>query len=319
MWGPRFRMALFSIGQNEKRFTQSKMRIAEHLRHHLTERCGSPRFAVMPAHAGLRRSIAIHGVLFFIGQGALLLAVTLAYRMGWQRFALFLGISAAFHGLMTSLLFFRWADFQVEESGALLPWVNLPNTLTFGRLSSIPTMLFLIIQASLYPIVPVILPFMCLVFATDFIDGLVARKRHQVTFVGRYLDSSSDYLMIVAVSIIFYYYSLVPLWFFILILCRLVLFALGMVLLALREGKAYPLSTFLGKASIFSLMVLYVLKIAGLFGVPWIGNDRVVQYIEYAVALIVVASLVDKAIFLRRIFARSSGRQRRNPPAGRSA
>jgi len=192
---------------------------------------------------------------------------------------------------------FSLGGFSRRESGALLPRVNLPNTLTFGRLSSIPTMLFLIIQASLYPIMPVILPFMCLVFATDFIDGTVARKRNQITFVGRYLDSSSDYLMIVAVSIIFYYYSLVPLWFFILILCRLVLFSLGMVLLALREGKAYPLSTFLGKASIFALMVLYVMKIAGLFGVPWIGNDIVVRCFEYAVALIVVASLVDKAIF----------------------
>jgi len=290
-----------------------------HSRNHLTERCGSHRFAVMPAHSRLQRSIALHGALFFIGQGVLLLVVTLAYRMGWQRFALFLGISAVYHGLMTSLLFFHWADFHVEESGALLPRVNLPNTLTFGRLSSIPTMLFLIIQASLYPIVPVILPFMCLVFATDFIDGMVARKRNQITFVGRYLDSSSDYLMIIAVSIIFYYYSLVPLWFFILILCRLVLFALGMVLLALRAGKAYPLSTFLGKASIFALMVLYVMKIAGLFGVPWIGNDRVVQYVEYAVVLIVVISLVDKAIFLKQMFAKSSGRQRGNPPAQRSA
>jgi phosphatidylglycerophosphate synthase len=273
----------------------------------------------MPAHSGLRKSIAIHGVLFFVGQGGLLLAVTLAYRMGWHRFVLFLAISAAFHGLMTSLLFFRWADFHVEESGALLPRVNLPNTLTFGRLSSIPTMMYLIIQASLYPIMPVILPFMCLVFATDFIDGIIARRRGQITFVGRYLDSSSDYLMIIAVSIILYYYSLVPLWFFVLILCRLVLFALAMVFLALREGKAYPLSTFLGKASIFALMVLYVMVIAGLFGVPWIGNDLVVLYFEYAVALIVVASLVDKTIFLRRMFARSSEHQRGIPPAPRSS
>jgi phosphatidylglycerophosphate synthase len=174
-------------------------------------------------------------------------------------------------------------------------------------------------QASTYPIMPVLLPLMVLVFATDTLDGMVARRRHEITYVGRYLDSSSDYLMIIAVSIIFFYYDLIPLWFFILILCRFVLFALGMVALALRVGKPDPLSTFLGKASIFALMVLYVMEIAGLFGVPWIGNGLVVRIVEYAVALVVAVSMVDKAVFLRREFRKTGRRQERFPPASGSA
>jgi CDP-diacylglycerol--glycerol-3-phosphate 3-phosphatidyltransferase len=256
----------------------------------------------------LKTSILLHGILFLVAQAALLTIVTLAYRMGWQRLALFLGISVAYHASMTAILFVRREDFQVEGTGEPLARVNLSNTLTFGRLSSIPSILYLI---------PVLLPLMCGVFATDFLDGIIARRRNQITFVGKYLDSSSDYIMIIAVSVIFYYYQLVPLWFFILIMCRLVLFALGMALLALREGKANPLSTFLGKASIFALMVLYVMVIAGLFGVPWIGNKLVVRIVEYAVSIIVVVSMVDKAIFLRTMFRRASPRQARVPPAGR--
>ena len=76
-------------------------------------------------------------------------------------------------------------------------------------------------------------------------------------------------------------YDLIPLWFFILIMGRLILFAIGMAWLALREGKANPLATFLGKASIFALMVLYAMEIARLFEVPWIGDVRVVTIIEY--------------------------------------
>jgi phosphatidylglycerophosphate synthase len=273
----------------------------------------------MSINGGLKKSILLHGVIFFIAQSALLIAVTLAYRMGLQRLALFLGISTAYHALMTGLLLHRSADFHIEGTSTPLSRVNLPNTLTFGRLSAIPSILFLIIQASSYPIMPVILPLMCAVFATDFIDGFVARRRKEITFVGRYLDSSSDYLMIVTVSIIFYYYELIPFWFFILILCRLVLFALGMVVLALREGKPNPLSTFLGKASIFALMVLYVMEIAGLFGVPWIGTELVVRIMEYLVALIVIISLVDKGIFLRRRFRATSPRRTQVPPAGGSA
>ncbi len=274
---------------------------------------------MMQTGTGLKRSILLHGTLFFLAQACFMVAVALGYRMGWQRLALFLAVSAVYHASMTAVLFARWSDFHVDGAVEPLRRVNLPNSLTFGRLSSIPTILYFIVQASSFAILPVILPLMCVVFATDFLDGTIARRRNQITFVGRYLDSSSDYIMIIAVSIIFYYYQLIPLWFFILILCRLVLFALGMALLALREGKANPLATFLGKASIFALMVLYVMEIAGLFGVPWIGNALVVQIVEYVVALVVAVSMVDKAIFLAARFRKAPPRRarfRKVPPAG---
>jgi len=273
----------------------------------------------MQTGTGLKRSILLHGTLFFLAQACFMVAVALGYRMGWQRLALFLAVSGVYHASMTAVLFARWSDFHVDGAVEPLRRVNLPNSLTFGRLSSIPTILYFIVQASSFAILPVILPLMCVVFATDFLDGTIARRRNQITFVGRYLDSSSDYIMIIAVSIIFYYYQLIPLWFFILILCRLVLFALGMALLALREGKANPLATFLGKASIFALMVLYVMEIAGLFGVPWIGNALVVQIVEYVVALVVAVSMVDKAIFLAARFRKAPPRRarfRKVPPAG---
>jgi phosphatidylglycerophosphate synthase len=273
----------------------------------------------MPAKGTLEKSITLHGTLFFLLQAVILVSVALAYRMGWQRPALFFAISAGYHAGLTALLLHRKADFHLEDTPAPLQRVNLSNTLTLGRLSAIPTILFLIMEASTHPIMPVLLPLMVLVFATDTLDGMVARRRREITYAGRYLDSSSDYLMIIAVSIIFFYYDLIPLWFFILIMCRFVLFALGMVALALRVGKPDPLSTFFGKASIFALMVLYVMEIAGLFGVPWIGNELVVRIVEYAVALVVAVSMVDKAVFLRREFRKAERRQERIPPASGSA
>jgi phosphatidylglycerophosphate synthase len=263
----------------------------------------------MPAAPSLAKSISLHGILFFLGQAALMVALAIAYRMQWPRCALFLGIAAAYHAVLTGILLARRADFHVEGATELLPRVNLPNTLTFARLSSIPSIMYLILQAPSYPVLPVLLPFICVVFATDFIDGMVARRRGQITFVGRYLDSSSDYLMIVAVSIVYYALGLLPLWLFLLIMGRLVLFAIGMALLALREGKTDPLATFLGKASIFALMVLYALEIAELLSVPWIGDETVVRIMEYLVAAVVAVSVVDKALFLWRMFTRPSMRR----------
>lgn len=269
---------------------------------------------MMPSSRTLEKSILAHGALLFCFQAALLAVIFTSFRMPWLRFFLYAGITLVYHALLTAFLLSRRTDFRVEGTQAPLVRVNLSNSLTFARLSSIPTLLFLIVQASSYSLVPVLLPFACLVFATDFLDGVVARKRNQVTFVGRYLDSTSDYLMIVAVSVIFLYYALIPVWFFILIISRLILFAFGMALLAFREGKADPVATFLGKASIFATMVLYVMEIAELFHVPWIGHPVVVDIMEWVVACIIVASVVDKGIFLRRRFAlipprpRGSGR-----------
>lgn len=231
--------------------------------------------------------------------------------MAWPRLFLYLGILLVYHGLLTVFLVSRKADFHIEGMQAPLSRVNLSNSLTFARLSSIPTLLFLIIQASASYLVPVLLPFAILVFATDFLDGIVARKKHQVTFVGRYLDSTSDYVIIVAVSVVFLYYALIPSWFFVLVVCRLVLFAFGMAMLALREGKADPVATFMGKASIFATMVLYVMELAEFFHVPVIGNTIVVAVVEWVVAAIIVASLADKGIFLKRRFGQAPPRTRK--------
>jgi cardiolipin synthase len=270
------------------------------------------RFALMPPEKSLARSILLHGVLSFLAQAVVLVVVSLAHGMALKRLALFLAVAFAYNGLLTAILVLRRGDFRVEATGKVLARVNLPNTLTYARLSSLPTILFLVIQARDYPaILPVILPLICAVFATDFLDGIAARRRGEITFVGRYLDSASDYLTIIGVTIVLYVFGLLELWFFVLVLSRLVLFAIGMALLTLREGKADPLPTFLGKASIFSLMVLYAMEVARLFSVPWIGDDTVVRIVSYVVAGIVAVSIVDKAIFLGRKFAAAPPRHRR--------
>jgi phosphatidylglycerophosphate synthase len=264
----------------------------------------------MADQKGLSRSIVLHGALLFLGQSLLLLAVTIYYRMGWQRFGLFMCITGTYHAALTAVLLFRKADFRVEGADAPLERVNLSNSLTIGRLSSIPSITYLIVKAANYSILTVILPFVCLVFITDFVDGIVARRRNQITYVGRYLDSSSDYLMLIAVSIMLFSYALIPLWFFLLIMGRLILFALGMGILALRAGEANPVSTLLGKMSVFALMVLYAMEIARFFEVPWIGDTKVVTIAMYATALIVSVSVVDKAIFLFRMFTSTPPRQK---------
>ena len=259
----------------------------------------------MSTRASLGRSILLWVLLFFLAQAALLAGVYAGFAIPWVGIALPLAASAGFHALLAGFLLWRRPDFRVEGSEEPLPRVNAPNVITLGRLSSIPTILALVLLARAYPVLPVALPFLCVVFASDFVDGIVARGRGGITFVGRYLDSSSDYLLIITVSILYLVEGLLPAWFFWLLMARLVLFAAGMAWAALRQGAVKPVATFLGKASIFAVMVLYAMEAAEHFGVPWVGDPRVVRVMEYLVAAVVIVSLADKAVFLKRLFGRS--------------
>jgi cardiolipin synthase len=259
----------------------------------------------MSWRSSLRRSILRYLAGFFAAQVALLVGVFLAYDISWYRLALPLAVIAVFHAGLAAFLLWRRADFRSEGAATPLERVNAPNVITLGRLSSIPTILFLVLLARDRAVLPVALPFISLVFASDFVDGILARRGGGITFVGRYLDSSSDYLLIIAISILYLLEGMIPAWFFWLLMARLVLFAAGMAWAAFRQGRVKPVATFLGKASIFSTMVLYAMEAAERFGVPWVGDPRVVRIFEYIVAGIVVVSLADKAVFLRRLFGRS--------------
>jgi cardiolipin synthase (CMP-forming) len=259
----------------------------------------------MTSRSSLGRSILVYLAGFYAAQAGFLVAVFAAYHVPCPRLWAPLAVSAAYHAGLAAFLLWRREDFRVEGSNAQLERVNSPNVITLGRLSSVPTILFLVLLARAYPVLPVALPFISLVFASDFVDGILARRGGGVTFVGRYLDSSSDYLMIIAVSILYLVEGMIPAWFFWLLTARLVLFAAGMAWAALRQGAVKPVTTFLGKASIFSTMVLFAMEAAERFGVPWAGDSRVVRIFEYVVGGIVAASMFDKAAFLRRLFSRS--------------
>lgn len=255
--------------------------------------------------SSLGRSILRHLGGWFAAQGVLLGTVFAVYRIPASRLAAPAAGSAAFHAGLAAFLLWRQADFRLEATGERLARVNSPNAVTLGRLSSIPTILVLVLLSRDYPLLPVALPFLSIVFASDILDGYLARRGGGVTFAGRYLDSSSDYLMLIAVSILYLVEGLLPVWFFWLLMARLVLFAAGMAWAALRQGAVKPIATFLGKASVFATMVLYAMEAAERFGVPWVGDPRVVRIVEYLVAGIVVVSMADKAAFLRRLFGRS--------------
>ncbi|MCK7514808.1 MAG: CDP-alcohol phosphatidyltransferase family protein [Desulfobacterales bacterium] len=109
--------------------------------------------------------------------------------------------------------------------------VNLANEVTLARMSTLPTLLILIVASKEYSIQTPLLVLVALVFVTDFADGWISRASRQVTFMGRMLDAISDYCVLIVLSIVFYYYELIPGWFFWVVIFRLVFQGAGMAVL----------------------------------------------------------------------------------------
>jgi phosphatidylglycerophosphate synthase len=221
-----------------------------------------------------------------------------------SRGPLFLVVAIGYHALMLVMLLVFKQDFVKVPSGEKLERVNLANAVTLFRLTSMPTVLFLVLAAKDYRIRLPLLGLVVLVFATDFADGYISRKAGEVTKVGKMMDSASDYGLLLVLTIVFYYFSLVPPWFFLLVTIRLCLQVALVFILIFINKKIEPKTTFMGRVAVASIMVLYAVEVIRLiFG---IGRIEMVAVLEWATAGIVLVSMIDKVIAFVRELPRSA-------------
>lgn len=238
---------------------------------------------------------------YFALQCSIYLAFSLSAGF-FGRYALFFFIlSPGFHLFLLVMLFLFRRDFVLESTGAVLTKVNRANKITLFRVSTLPTLLVLILAAKDYRIRLPLLGLVVLVFLSDFADGYVSRKGGEVTRVGRMLDSASDYSLLIVLTIVFYYFSLIPFWYFALVIGRLFLQSALMGILIAVKRRIEPKTTFLGKAAVASIMVLYAIEVARLaFGLP---RSLGFSAAEWLGGLVILASVLDKVFAFSRQLA----------------
>lgn len=267
----------------------------------------------MDDRARLSRSIYLSVTGFFAFQVLLFLSFHRAYRMSGAYFGLFLFTTLVLHlAILAFLLAFR-KQFALVEGGRNLVRVNLANEVTLARISSLPTLLILIVASKEYSIKTPLLVLIALAFVTDFADGWISRASRQVTFMGRMLDAISDYSVLIVLSIVFYYYELIPGWLFWIVIFRLVFQGAGMAVLLMARRPVRIQSTFMGKVAIFSTMAIYTLEVLRAlvrWEAPWIWRG-----LEYAAGAVVFVSIFEKAALLTAQFRRKP-RSAGKPTAG---
>jgi cardiolipin synthase (CMP-forming) len=137
--------------------------------------------------------------------------------------------------------------------------ITVPNILSFLRLALVPVFFLLIIFG--YDV----LAFFTLVFSslTDYLDGIIARRFHQVSRLGQLLDPAADRLFIFATIIGLAIRGIIPWWFVAIIVARdAMLLVIGITLANVGYG---PLPVHhLGKTATFSLFYALPIFMLGL-------------------------------------------------------
>ncbi|MDR0397079.1 MAG: CDP-alcohol phosphatidyltransferase family protein [Oscillospiraceae bacterium] len=133
--------------------------------------------------------------------------------------------------------------------------VNLPNLLTASRFVMIGVFLWLFFAGMYYHA----LVMFALAGATDLLDGYFARKRGQITWLGKLLDPIADKLMVCAALAALAIRGWSPWWLLIVAAVKEALMMIGGLILLRR--KVVIQSVPIGKAA----TVLFMLAIAATF------------------------------------------------------
>jgi cardiolipin synthase (CMP-forming) len=137
--------------------------------------------------------------------------------------------------------------------------LTIPNAITVIRLSCLPLFLWLLFGKEDRVAAAFLLGALG---ATDWIDGYVARRYHQVSELGKVLDPLADRLLfIVGVGALIIDGS-VPLVFAWLVVAREVVLGGALVVLTLAGMQRFDVSLW-GKAGTFTLMVAFPLFLLG--------------------------------------------------------
>ena len=178
--------------------------------------------------------------------------------------------------------------------------MNLPNALTIVRIFLVPLLVVVLLTQfaghQIFGVAKELIgaAIFALASLTDWLDGYLARRRRQVTWLGQVLDPLADKLLTSAAFISLVQHGLAPAWKVALIIGRE--FAItGLRSLAYTKGITIPASP-LGKIKMASQVTAILLLILGWRPLPWLAP------IGYAALWVVMLTAVVSAVDYYRRF-----------------
>jgi cardiolipin synthase len=170
----------------------------------------------------------------------------------------------------------------VDDEAGLDRILTAPNVITMVRLLCIPIFVWLLFGAHRQTDAAVLL---AALGATDWVDGHVARRYHQVSTFGKVLDPTADRVLVATAVIAVIVHGAVPLWFGLATIAREVLVSV-MVLALAALGAARIDVLWVGKAGTFALMFAYPTFLLAHGTAGWQDPVRVIGWITGLLGLV---------------------------------
>ncbi|MGE0041982.1 MAG: CDP-diacylglycerol--glycerol-3-phosphate 3-phosphatidyltransferase [Vicinamibacterales bacterium] len=177
--------------------------------------------------------------------------------------------------------------------------MNLPNSLTIARIFLVPLLVVVLLtkfEGRLvmgWPVELVAAAIFGLASLTDWLDGYLARRRQQVTWLGQVLDPIADKLLISAALVSLVQLDLAPAWIVAVIIGREFVVT-GLRSLAHARGLTIPASR-LGKLKMASQVVAILLIILG-----WERMPTLLLLGQAALWVVLATALVSAVDYFRR-------------------
>ncbi len=143
--------------------------------------------------------------------------------------------------------------------------MNLPNALTLLRILLVPALLIAVI----YGEIGAALALFAFAALTDLLDGYLARRLGQKTFLGAFLDPVADKLLMTVSFVSLAVVGLLPPWLAVLTVAKDLFVSIGMAILYFSGQQVEALPTLWGKQTTF----LQVIAVALALLFPLLGQD----------------------------------------------
>ncbi|MCL1849637.1 MAG: CDP-diacylglycerol--glycerol-3-phosphate 3-phosphatidyltransferase [Clostridiales bacterium] len=141
--------------------------------------------------------------------------------------------------------------------------MNLANSLTMLRILLVPVFITFVFMDKPYGSLIAAAVFLCAA-ATDSLDGYVARKRQEITNMGKLLDPLADKLLVTAALVCLVQIGLIPAWIAVVIIGREFLVT-GLRGIAAAEGLVIAASGLAKWKTVFQISALSVLLLDDYF------------------------------------------------------
>lgn len=155
--------------------------------------------------------------------------------------------------------------------------LTVPNLISLARLLLVPVFAVLIATGHDGWAVAVL----AVSGASDWLDGVLARRLHQVTRLGQLLDPAADRLFILVTLVGLVWRGAVPWWLLVVLVARDVVLAV-MLLVLDRAGYPPPQVHLAGKAGTFALLYAFPLLLLAEWQ-SWVGQIALVAGWAFAV------------------------------------